>query len=207
MRLIPRKNKNTAIKENKKKVKDNIKNATVELLAEKGYASISTRDIAKRADVALGQITYYYKTKDTLILEVINEIVEKFIIEIEKIANTSKNKREDLKKYLDEIINKEYKTTRIIIDIISQSLYNNILSIKANEMLSEIFNIFINVIVEENGEEIEEAKAKAKIYINYFLGEMIRKNIEQKAIYNEKYAFNEIKSNKIKPKSLSAEIA
>ncbi len=207
MRLIPRKNKNTAIKENKKKVKDNIKNATVELLAEKGYASISIRDIAKRADVALGQITYYYKTKDTLILEVINEIVEKFIIEIEKIANTSKNKREDLKKYLDEIINKEYKTTRIIIDIISQSLYNNILSIKANEMLSEIFNIFINVIVEENGEEIEEAKAKAKIYINYFLGEMIRKNIEQKAIYNEKYAFNEIKSNKIKPKSLSAEIA
>ena len=124
MRLIKHKAKTYKRKENKKHVKDNIKKATAELLAEKGYASISTRDIAKRADTALGQLTYYYKTKDALILEVIDEIIDEFISEIEQIADTSDNKIEDLRKYLNNIIDDDYIKSRIIIDIISQSLYN-----------------------------------------------------------------------------------
>lgn len=203
MRLIKHKAKTYKRKENKKHVKDNIKKATAELLAEKGYASISTRDIAKRADTALGQLTYYYKTKDALILEVIDEIIEDFISEIEQIADTSNNKIEDLRKYLNNIIDDDYMKSRIIIDIISQSLYDNALSTKANEMINKMSNIFTRVIIEEN---IEIDEAKSESYINYFLGTMIRKNIEQKAIDNEKYAFNEAKSNKIKQKSLSAQI-
>ncbi len=203
MRLIKHKAKTYKRKENKKHVKDNIKKATAELLAEKGYASISTRDIAKRADTALGQLTYYYKTKDALILEVIDEIIDEFISEIEQIADTSDNKIEDLRKYLNNIIDDDYMKSRIIIDIISQSLYNNALSTKANEMINKMSNIFTKVIIEEN---IEIDEAKSESYINYFLGTMIRKNIEQKAIDNEKYAFNEAKSNKIKQKSLSAQI-
>lgn len=207
MRLIKRKTKSSKKNENKKHVKENIKKATIELLAEKGYASVSTRDIVKRADTALGQLTYYYKTKDSLILEVINEIIENFILEIREIANASDNKIEDLKDYLSNIVNEEYETTRIIIDIISQSFYSNALSIKANEMLNKISDIFTKVIAEEYKEEIKEARAQSESYINYFLGIMIRKNIKQKAIDNEKYAFNELKSNKIKQKSLSAGIA
>lgn len=203
MRLIKHKAKTYKRKENKKHVKDNIKKATAELLAEKGYASISTREIAKRADTALGQLTYYYKTKDALILEVIDEIIDEFISEIEQIADTSDNKIEDLRKYLNNIIDDDYMKSRIIIDIISQSLYNNALSTKANEMINKMSNIFTKVIIEEN---IEIDEAKSESYINYFLGTMIRKNIEQKAIDNEKYAFNEAKSNKIKQKSLSAQI-
>ena len=203
MRLIKHKAKTYKRKENKKHVKDNIKKATAELLAEKGYASISTRDIAKRADTALGQLTYYYKTKDALILEVIDEIIDEFISEIEQIADTSDNKIEDLRKYLNNIIDDDYMKSRIIIDIISQSLYNNALSTKANEMINKMSNIFTKVIIEEN---IEIDEAKSESYISYFLGTMIRKNIEQKAIDNEKYAFNEAKSNKIKQKSLSAQI-
>ena len=203
MRLIKHKAKTYKRKENKKHVKDNIKKATAELLAEKGYASISTRDIAKRADTALGQLTYYYKTKDALILEVIDEIIDEFISEIEQIADTSDNRIEDLRKYLNNIIDDDYMKSRIIIDIISQSLYNNALSTKANEMINKMSNIFTKVIIEEN---IEIDEAKSESYINYFLGTMIRKNIEQKAIDNEKYAFNEAKSNKIKQKSLSAQI-
>ena len=203
MRLIKHKAKTYKRKENKKHVKDNIKKATAELLAEKGYASISTRDIAKRADTALGQLTYYYKTKDALILEVIDEIIDEFISEIEQIADTSDNRIEDLRKYLNNIIDDDYMKSRIIIDIISQSLYDNALSTKANEMINKMSNIFTKVIIEEN---IEIDEAKSESYINYFLGTMIRKNIEQKAIDNEKYAFNEAKSNKIKQKSLSAQI-
>ena len=204
MRLIKRKEKTYKKKENKKHVKDNIKKATDELLAEKGYASVSTREIAKRADVALGQITYYYKTKDSLILEVIDEIIENFISELEKVADESENKVEDLKKYLTNIANEEYETSRIIIDIISQSLYSNELSIKATYMINKISDIFTKAIA-ENEVNSNDARSKSEIYINYFLGALIKKNIEQNVIDIEKYEFNDFKNNKIKQKSISAE--
>lgn len=204
MRIISRKGK---IKKKKIQVKDNIKQATLDLLAEKGCASVSTRDIAKRADVALGQITYYYKTKDSLILEVIDETIENFILELEKIANESSNKIEDLRKYFDNIINEEYKIARIIIDLISQSLYSKALNSKAKNMIDKISNIFVKVIMKEDNKLEEEAKQDSENYINYFLGATIRKNINKEAKDIEKYAFNSYKGNKIKQKGLSAKLA
>ena len=58
----------------KKDPSEKIKEATLNLLAEKGYEAISMRKIAKEANVALGQLTYYYKTKDSFII-----IIEKKI--------------------------------------------------------------------------------------------------------------------------------
>ena len=102
MKLIKRKKK-TYKKESKKHVRENIKEATIELLAEKGYASVSTRDIVKRADTALGQLTYYYKTKDNLICEVIDEIIESFFEEIDNYIKNKTNKIEALKYYFEEV--------------------------------------------------------------------------------------------------------
>ena len=87
MRLIPHKKK-------KNQVKEKLKKATYELLAEKGYASVSTRDIVKRADTALGQLTYYYKTKDSLINEVLDEIIEMLIEKLSNVVNYAENIKE-----------------------------------------------------------------------------------------------------------------
>ncbi len=203
MRLITHKSK---VRKKKMQVKDNIKQATIELLAEKGYASVSTRDIAKRADTAVGQLTYYYKTKDALILEVIDEIIEGFISELEEISNTSNNRVESMREYLNKMIEKENKTSRIIIDLISQSLYSNILSIKSKNMIDRIINIFAKILIEEN-ENIVNPINEAENYVNYFLGAIIRKNISNNALEKENYAFNLVKGNKIKQKSLSAKVA
>ena len=59
--------------------KDNIRTSTFRLLAERGYANISMRDIAAEAGVALSQIAYYYHSKDTLISAVASEAVDRFV--------------------------------------------------------------------------------------------------------------------------------
>lgn len=167
MRLLPH-------KENKNTTKEKIKEATFELLAERGYASISSRDITKRADTAVGQLTYYYKTKDSLITEVIDEVIEELIENLENEIRSSDNKIDAIKTFFNELIRDDKNTTRIIIDLISQGIYNNSLSIRASNLLEDVSNILSNVYRNEN---IQEPEEKAEELINIALGKMVRKNI------------------------------
>lgn len=52
--------------------------AAVDMFGEKGYASTSTNEIAKRAGVAEGTIFRYYKTKKDLLLAVVMPTFTKF---------------------------------------------------------------------------------------------------------------------------------
>jgi len=56
---------------------EKILQTTFELLAERGYANISMRLIAKKAGVAVSQLTYYYRTKENLISSVIDAVIER----------------------------------------------------------------------------------------------------------------------------------
>ena len=211
MRLIKRKNSTSKKKENKKHVKENIKKATIELLAEKGYASVSTRDIVKRADTALGQLTYYYKTKDDLIYEVIDEIIDSFILDIEKSIENKENKEnkiEILKNYFEELVVENNYSVRIMIDLISQSMYNNILSIKTSKMIDRWSTIIVNSILEERNINIEDAQIETRKFINYFLGTFISNNINNQinSAKKEKYVFKLFSNNKIEQRNINAYI-
>lgn len=170
MRLIPHKKK-------KNQVKEKLKKATYELLAEKGYASVSTRDIVKRADTALGQLTYYYKTKDSLINEVMDEIIEALITKLSEAVDTDSDKKEALKKCFQKFLDNNDNTQRIVIDLITQSFYSNNLSIKSSNLIDRVSEIIIEVIMDEDHKSRKEAEIDAKKYINYYLGTLIRKNI------------------------------
>ncbi len=208
MRLIKRKNSTSKKKENKRHVKENIKKATIELLAEKGYASVSTRDIVKRADTALGQLTYYYKTKDDLIYEVIDEIIDSFILDIEKSIENKENKVEILKNYFEELVVENNYSVRIMIDLISQSMYNNILSIKTSKMIDRWSTIIVNSILEERNINIEDAQIETRKFINYFLGTFISNNINNQinSAKKEKYVFKLFSNNKIEQRNINAYI-
>ncbi|MBO8157081.1 MAG: TetR/AcrR family transcriptional regulator [Bacillaceae bacterium] len=52
--------------------------AAIEIFAEKGYASASTSEIAKRAGVAEGTIFRHYKTKKELLLSIVSPMIIKF---------------------------------------------------------------------------------------------------------------------------------
>lgn len=52
-----------------------ILDAAYACLAERGYALVSMREIARRAEVALSQLHYYYQSKDGLFLHVMRRVV------------------------------------------------------------------------------------------------------------------------------------
>ena len=75
----------------KKNTSEKIKEATINLLSEHTYDEISMRKIAKEANVALGQLTYYYRTKENLIVSVVKEVFEIFYDEFEENISKSGN--------------------------------------------------------------------------------------------------------------------
>ena len=50
-----------------KDANEKIKDAALSLLVKENYKDITMRKVAKEADVALGQVTYYYHTKESLL--------------------------------------------------------------------------------------------------------------------------------------------
>ncbi|MED1421050.1 TetR/AcrR family transcriptional regulator [Bacillus smithii] len=65
------------VKLSEKQIK--ILEAAIEIFAEKGYASTSTSEIAKRAGVAEGTIFRHYKTKKDLLLAIVNPTLIKSV--------------------------------------------------------------------------------------------------------------------------------
>lgn len=61
--------------------------AARELFASKGYAQTSTRDIAKKAEVNVALINYYFRSKENLFRTVIMEHVLAFLSGIKEIIN------------------------------------------------------------------------------------------------------------------------
>lgn len=67
--------------------------AATELFAQKGYASTSTSEIAKKADVAEGTIFRHYKSKKELLMAIVSPMMVKLIAPMIK---------EDIYKVLDQ---------------------------------------------------------------------------------------------------------
>jgi AcrR family transcriptional regulator len=116
-------------------------NAAEELFAEKGFDGTSVRDIAQKADVNLAMISYYFGSKEKLLLVLIEQ---RFLSSSELLEEMVNNKQlsswEKIEKVIDyyvdkilngrkfhSIINQEYNTdrSREIIDLITRIKMKN----------------------------------------------------------------------------------
>jgi AcrR family transcriptional regulator len=62
----------------KKEARARIFQAATSLFARKGYAHVTTREIAKKADVNLSLINYYYGGKLGILKEIVNECYDRY---------------------------------------------------------------------------------------------------------------------------------
>ena len=108
----------------KKNTEEKIKEATFEVLASNGFAGVSMREIAKKAQTAVGQLTYYYGTKENLIVSVIDEMINEFLNELENYMSAAEDKLSAIISFYEELFEKESKVFRILIDFVAQSLWN-----------------------------------------------------------------------------------
>ncbi|MCB2227930.1 MAG: TetR/AcrR family transcriptional regulator [Desulfarculaceae bacterium] len=62
--------------------KPDILKAAAELFAAKGYHVTSTHEIAERAELSEGIIFYYFKTKDHILMGILEDIFEAYLVAI-----------------------------------------------------------------------------------------------------------------------------
>ncbi len=160
----------------KKNTEEKIKEATFELLSTKGYAHVSMRDIAKKAKTALGQLTYYYGTKEKLIISVFDEISDSFIAEMKKYIDKSADKVSGIINFFEDIYDSEDKLYRVLVDFSAQSLWNEKLREKTKALFEKL-STTIEDVYEECGIDKAEAEMKAKLYISNIYGAAVQKVI------------------------------
>ena len=160
----------------KKDPSEKIKEATLNLLAEKGYEAISMRKIAKEANVALGQLTYYYKTKDSLIVLVVKEVLEAFYNEFEEKVNNSENKIEVIVDVIESVLKEETKIERLLITVISQAQVNKKLQKILGDFWSKILNLITTCYMNEYEKlTMEHASLKSRLLVSSAIESIVEK--------------------------------
>lgn len=191
----------------RKNTEEKIKEATFELLSTKGYAHVSMRDIAKKAKTALGQLTYYYGTKEKLIISVFDEISDSFIDEMKKCIEKSSDKISGIVNFFEDIYKSEDKLYRVLVDFSAQSLWNEKLREKTKILFEKLSSTIENAY-EECGIDKNEAEMKAKLYISNIYGAAVQKVIAngdtsidaidyQKAMFKKERMLKSAKSSAI----------
>lgn len=105
---------------------EKILNAAFECLSTRGYANVSMRNIAEEAGVALGQMTYYYKSKEALFLEVIDRMTLQYLREVEELLDSAtgqKQKLESLIEFFKGLLKHNPRLFKLLIDFTAQALW------------------------------------------------------------------------------------
>ncbi|ACT60419.1 TetR/AcrR family transcriptional regulator [Hirschia baltica] len=96
------------VKANSKKGADRIVailEAALHTLTEKGYSGFTMRNIAKQAGISLGNITYYYKTKEAILHDMMDAVSEAYQGALDKIITDESLTDEDkMQKVLEQLI-------------------------------------------------------------------------------------------------------
>ncbi len=99
--------------ENTETVKNKIVQAAEELLKEKDIESITSRDIAAKAQVSLGNINYHFKSKDELLSVAVQQKFFDTVQLYQRKRTDIKNPKEELKQITEEFFTHLMKYKRI----------------------------------------------------------------------------------------------
>ena len=164
----------------KKNTSEKIKEATINLLSEHTYDEISMRKIAKEANVALGQLTYYYRTKENLIVSVVKEVFEIFYDEFEENISKSGNKVSKINEGVESILKDDSKIDSLLINILTQSQKKKKIQTILREFWTKIINFITNCYVEELNLTKEEANLKARFFIGGIMENIVENILDVK---------------------------
>lgn len=120
---------------------EQILSAAYMCIAREGYGSVSLRQIAQEAGVAVSQISYHFKNKEGLLLAVIAQAAEKYhnlmrqtIADIQSPAE----KEERLIALFKEVLMKDTALFRVIYDSAGLALFSETFRTKMQEVFAGI---------------------------------------------------------------------
>ena len=195
-----------------KDTKNSILDVASAMFAKSDYDSISTRDIAKAADVNISAISYYFGNKEGLYLEVINNAIS-FIKESNKswvnlVLNfkISNDKEENLNNflnilnaYVDCIIsNITFMNSNSIILLKNSTKTELISEIVYNKLFLPLYRVLSRIFVSITG--LEKNDSKITFIVNMILGQvtniMVHKDMILKSLNIKVFDTNSIEELK-----------
>lgn len=127
--------------------KERILMAAYDYISSEGYANASLREIASNAGVVLSQLNYYFKNKEGLLIEVIQIMIDKYLLEVEERLKRGINAKERVSnfiKYFQETLSENPKLFRLLYDFSSMALWSDVFG----KQLSNLFEK-LSILVEE----------------------------------------------------------
>lgn len=80
-----------------------LKQATLDILLDRGYARASTLDIADRAGVSRGALTHHFESKDDLVCQAVEQLLREATAEIRDYAERVQSGRLDISGFIDHL--------------------------------------------------------------------------------------------------------
>jgi len=117
---------------------EQIKQAVLDIIYTDGLKSLSTHNLAKRIGMSEASIFRHFKTKQDIILSIINDVQADFIDVLRKIALSSLPPAERLEKFLCATINYLTVNKGITMLMFSEASHRNDAVMKSS--LQQIFN-------------------------------------------------------------------
>ena len=158
-------------------VSQKILSATFELLSKRGYANVSMRDIAKKSGIVVSQITYYYKTKENLLSEVIKKAVYEYLNELKQKLKEIDSPNERMPFFFEQIKKLMVENTnlyRLLLDFYSLATWNKEIQkefkLIFNEMVSLLCGIFKQISLKNTPLYLYSREQAAKLIVGACLG-------------------------------------
>jgi len=122
------------------------------LIAERGYANVSMRDIAKEANVSLGLLTYYFITKDNLFTMLAATLVSSIFDEIKgdlDYEGDPKDKMYKIALAFERVLRNDKLRMRVLVEFMTQSLWNKSFRKQVAKLYDEVARILREDILNE----------------------------------------------------------
>ncbi|MCE0450168.1 TetR/AcrR family transcriptional regulator [Brevibacillus sp. AF8] len=185
-------------------------------LAEKGYAHVSLRDIAKESGVSLGILHYYFASKEELLLAVISSYKGRFMEELERevLAAPSGKWSAALARVLCRSLQEDRNLHRLWYDLQVQAMYVAAFGEQVKIIRARLHQLISRMLVRLQREEqspltIDENSAISLIYsaIDGFLFQFLLDDLQkpEEAIAHFELAFAHLMDTLFSSESLSPE--
>lgn len=143
----------------------------LELFAEKGFEATSVQQITERCGISKGAFYLSFKSKDELILEMIDFFMSQLIFDIDRVVKVAEYENERLYKFYYTAFHSFYKRSDFTKIFMKEQLhsFNKELIMKIHSYDQLMENIILSMVEQLYGEEIELIKFDLVYIIKGFL--------------------------------------
>jgi AcrR family transcriptional regulator len=85
--------------------RERLLNATINVLIDRGYNGLTTKEVASRAGFSSGALVHHYGTKAELVIAATARVYDRCIESGKKIASSDKARKHPLRAYVDDCLN------------------------------------------------------------------------------------------------------